>query len=87
MKFYVRIKSTNGNIRDCLLFNSAFIISDVTQSIVVQFVQSLLKNNNISGFAVVFFLGKLPKFRSLKLNMSRMAEGILNDFAIFGIIL
>ena len=33
VKFFVRIRSTNGNIRDCLLFDCAFIISDVPQSI------------------------------------------------------
>ena len=41
IKFHVRISSTNGNIRDSLLFNCAFIISDVIQFIVLQFVQNL----------------------------------------------
>ena len=40
-KFYVRIRSTDGNTRGCLLLNRACIISDVTQSIVLQFVQKL----------------------------------------------
>ena len=53
IKFHVHIRSTNGNIRDCLLFNYAFIISDVIQSIVLHFVQNLQKNN-IFGFSVVF---------------------------------
>ena len=30
IKFYVPIRSRNVNIPDCLLFNCAFIISDVT---------------------------------------------------------
>ena len=38
--FYVHIRCTDGNIRDYLLLNCAFIISDVTQSIVLQFVQN-----------------------------------------------
>ena len=53
IKFYLRIRSTDGNSRDCVLLICAFIISDVTQSIVVQFVQKPLKNN-IFRFSVVF---------------------------------
>ena len=56
IKFYVRIRSTNGNIRNYLLFNCAFIISDVTQSIVLYCKKSL--KNNIFGFSVVFFSEK-----------------------------
>ena len=41
VKFYVRIRSTDGNIQDCLLLN---VISDVTQSL-LQFVQTCEKQN------------------------------------------
>ena len=58
IKFYVRITSTDGNIQDCLLLN---VISDVTQSIVLQFVKY-----KIFCFSVVFS-------PSLKLNISRTA--------------
>ena len=40
IKFHVRISSTEGNIRDWLLLNCAFIISYVTQSIVFRFLQN-----------------------------------------------
>ena len=56
IKFYVRIRSTDENIQDCLLLN---VISDVTQSIVLQFVKY-----KIFCFSVVFS-------PSLKLNISR----------------
>ena len=52
IKFLVHISSTDGNIRDWLLLNCAFIISDVTQSIVLQFCKT--SKNNIFGFSVVF---------------------------------
>ena len=41
IKFYVGIRPTDRNIQDCLLLSCAFIISDITQSIVFQFVQNL----------------------------------------------
>ena len=41
IKFYVRTQSRNGNMLHCLLSNCEFIISDVTQSIVFQFLQNL----------------------------------------------
>ena len=41
LKFYIRIRFTDWNIRDCLLLICAFIISDVTQPIVLQFLQNL----------------------------------------------
>ena len=78
IKFCLRIRSTDGNIRDCLLLICAFIISDVTQSVVLQFVK-----NNIFGFSVV----KLSKSRSLKLNISRTAWPILMILVSFGRIL
>ena len=40
LNFHARISYTDGNIRDWLLLNCAFIISDVTQSIVLQFLQN-----------------------------------------------
>ena len=40
-KFYLHIRSTDENIGDCLLLICAFIISDVIQSIVLQFVENL----------------------------------------------
>ena len=41
IKFYVRTQSRNGNMLHCLLFNCELSISDVTQSIVFQFLQNL----------------------------------------------
>ena len=74
IKFYVRIRSPNGNnIRDCLLFNYAFIISDVTQSIIFHCSAKPPEKNHHFRF----FLGKLSKSRSLKLNISRTAWWIL----------
>ena len=40
IKFYVHIRSIEGNIQDYLLLNCAFIVSDVIQSIVLQFAKS-----------------------------------------------
>ena len=40
------------DIPECLLFNCAFSISDVTQSITFQFVQNLLKKQQF-GFSVL----------------------------------
>ena len=40
IKFHARISSTDGNNRDWLLLNCAFIISDVTQSIILQSLQN-----------------------------------------------
>ena len=54
IKFCVHVGSTDGNIRDCLLLNCRFIISDVTQSIVLQIVLKPVKNN-IFSFSVGFF--------------------------------
>ena len=45
----------NGNIPECLLFNYAFIICDVTLSVVLQFLQ------NISKTAFLVFLSFFPK--------------------------
>ena len=53
LNFYVLIRSTDGNIRDCLLLNCAFIISDVRQSVVLQFVCKTSKKEHFR-FSVVF---------------------------------
>ena len=67
--------STDENIRDCLLLIPAFIISDITQTIVLQFVQTSQKTTFL-GF-LSFFLIKLSKSRSLNLNILRTAWPIL----------
>ena len=72
LKFNIRIRSTDANVRDCLLLNCAFIISDVTHSIVLQFVQKPLKKTTFSVL-LSFFVVKLSKSRSVKLNISRTA--------------
>ena len=81
IKFYVRIRSRNGNILDCLSFNCAFSISDVTQSIVFQFVENLLKKH-FFGF-LSFFLGKLSKSLSFKVEYLENGSA---DFDNFGLI-
>ena len=75
IKFHVRISLTDGNIRHWLLLNCAFIIADVTIIYCFSGFAKLLKNN-IFGF-LPFFLIKLPKSHSLKLNISRTAWPIL----------
>ena len=72
-KISCRTSSTNGNIRDWLLLNCVSIISDVTQSIVLQFCKTF-KKTTFSVF-LSFFVIKLSK--SLKLNISRTAWPIL----------
>ena len=57
------------------MLNCSFIISDVTQSIVHQFVQNLYKITLLVFLS--FFLAELSKSRSLKLNISGMAWPIL----------
>ena len=73
VKFYIRIRSsTDGNIRDCLL-NCAFLTSHNLLFF------SLCKTSKKTTFSVLlsFFLVKLCKSRSLKLNISRTAWRIL----------
>ena len=86
IKFHVRISPTDGNIRHWLLLNCAFIIADVTIIYCFSGFAKLLKNN-IFGFSVVFFLVKLPKSHSLKLNSSRTAWPILMILVSFYLIL
>ena len=81
VKFHVRISSTDGNIRDWLLLNCAFIISDVTQSIVLQFLQNFLKN--IFVFSVVFS----RKIVQISIFKVEYFENGLADFNDFGLIL
>ena len=71
IKFHVRIRSTDGNIRDCLLLNCGFIISDVTQSLFFSFCKTL-RQTTFSVF-LSFVLVNVPKSRSLKSNISRTA--------------
>ena len=75
IKFHVRISSTDGNIRDWFLLNCAFISCDVTQSIVLHFCKTS-KKITFSVF-LSFFLLKLSKSQSLKLNISTTAWSIL----------
>ena len=81
IKNHVHISSTDGNIRDWLLLNCAFIISDITQSIVLQF----CKPSKKTTFSVFLscFLVKLSKFQFLKLNISRTALPILMILVLF----
>ena len=52
--FHVRIRSTDENIRDWLLLNCAFIISDVTQSICSSVVAKPLKKQHFRFFCRFF---------------------------------
>ena len=82
MKFYLLLRSTNGYIRDCLLLICAFIITDVTQSIVLLFVQNLQKNN-IFSFSVVFS----RKIAQISIFKVEYLENGLADFNDYGVIL
>ena len=81
IKFHAHISSTVGNIRDWLLLNCAFIISNVTQSTVLQFLQNFSKNN-IFGFSVVFS----RKIVQISIKVEYLENG-LADFNDFGLIL
>ena len=78
IKFYVRIRSTKGNILDCLAFNCVFIISDMTQFIILQFVK------NIFRFSFVFFSSKTVQILIFKVEY---LDNCLADFNDFGLIL
>ena len=82
IKFHAHISSTVGKIRDWLLLNCAFIISNVTQSTVLQFLQNFLKNN-IFGFSVVFS----RKIVQISIFKVEYLENGLADFNDFGLIL
>ena len=93
MKFYVRIRSTDGNIPDCLLLNGAFIISDVTQSVSCE---KPLKKTTFSGFFVIFsrklvqisifkveYLGNgLADFNDL-VSVCRILNGLSDEINLF----
>ena len=66
-------------MRDWLLLNCAFIISDVTQSIVLQLLQNFQKNN-IFGFCVVFS----SKIVQISIFKVEYFENDLADFNDFG---
>ena len=71
------MRSTDLNIRDYLLLICAFIISDVIQSIVLQFVQTS-KKNNIFGFSVVFSC-KIVQISIFKVEYLENGLADLND--------
>ena len=73
---------TDGNIGDWLMLNCAFIISDITQSIVLQFLLNFQKNN-IFGFSVV----SSRKIVHISIFKVEYLENGLTDFNDFGIIL
>ena len=83
IKFHVCISSTDGNIRDWLLLNCAFIISNVTQSIVLQFLQNFLKKATFSVFSVVIS----RKIVLISIFKVEYLENGLADFDDFGLIL
>ena len=64
------------------MLNCAFIISDVTQSIVLQFLQDFLKNN-VFGFSVVFS----HEIVQISVFKVEYLENGLDDFNDFGLIL
>ena len=78
MKFYLLLRSTDGNIRDCLLLICAFVITDVTQSIVLLFVQNLQKNNNF-GFSVAFSC-KIVQISIFKVEYLENGLADFNDY-------
>ena len=64
------------------MLNCAFIISDVTQPIVLQFLQNFYKNN-IFGFSVVFS----HKIVNISIYKVEYIENGLADLKDFGLIL
>ena len=81
IKIWVRIRSTNGDILDCLFFNCAVIICGVTKSMLFSFCK--ISKKTTFSFFQSFFLGKLSKSRFLKLNISRTALRILTILVSF----
>ena len=80
IKFHVRISSTDGNIRDWLLLNCAFIISDVTHSIVLQFLQDFQKTT-FSVF-LSFFSRKSVEISIFKVEYLEHGLADFNDFSL-----
>ena len=76
IKFYVRIRSADRNIQDCLLLN---VISDVTQSIVLQFVQTCKKKFSVflsffSIFKVEYLENSLAYFNDFGLILKNFEQ-------------
>ena len=81
IKFYVRIRSTDGKYLTVYCRFCAFIISDVNTIYCFSVCAKSLKTT-FSVF-VSFFLVKLSKSPSLKLSISRTAWPILMIFVLF----
>ena len=81
IKVWVRIRSTNGDILDCLFF--IVQLSFVTSQNLMLFIFCKTSKKTTFSFFQSFFLGKLSKSRSLKLNISRMAWRILTILVSF----
>ena len=79
IKFFVCIRSADGNIRDCLLLICAFIISDVTESIVLPFVQNLSKTTFVF---FVIFSRKIVQILIFKVEHLVNGLADLNDFGL-----
>ena len=75
IKIFVHILFTNGDILDCLLFNCVVIIVTSQNLLLFSFCRTS-KKTTLSVF-LSFFLGKLSKSRSVKLNISRTVQRIL----------
>ena len=80
IKFHVHISSTDGNIRDWSLFNCALIISDITQFIVLQFLENFSKNN-IFGFSIIFSR-KIVQISIFKVEYLKNGLADFNDFGL-----
>ena len=81
IKFCLRIRSTDGNIRDCLLLICAFIISHVTHLLLFNLCKT--SGNNIFGFSVVFS----RKIVQISIFKAEYLENGLADFNDFALIL
>ena len=81
IKFHVRISHTDGNIRNWLLLNCAFIIADVTIIYCFSGFAKLLKNN-IFGFSVVFFSRKIAQISLFKVEYLENGLANFNDFGL-----
>ena len=77
IELHVHISSTDGNIRDWLLLNCAFIISGVTQSILLQFLQNLHFR-----FQSVVFCRKIVQISIFKVEYLENRSADFNDFGL-----
>ena len=80
IKFHARISSIDGNIRDWLLLNCAFIISDVTKSIVFSFFKTSKKHFR-------YFCCFSREIVQISIFKVEYLENGLTDFNDFGLIL